>query len=101
MNYTVLTPFSGIVHLPVTLVLQIWHMKLKQLFTARSDRFYNLFEEVAKHLVDMSRLFQQVAYSKESRVDKTLIQQIEKLEHANDRVTHQLFLQLSRNFITP
>ena len=39
----------------------------------------------------------------ESDFDKraTFIVQLEDLEHANDELTHNLFTELGRNFITP
>lgn len=76
-------------------------MKWKQLFSAKSGSYYDLFDRVAGNLVTMARLLQQVAYNNESSINKDLLQKMEHLEHENDHATHDIYIQLSRNFITP
>ncbi len=63
--------------------------------------FYSLFEEVADTVSKMGKLLKAVV--KEPDYDKRAIltSQIEDLEHINDDLTHQIFTELGRNFITP
>lgn len=71
---------------------------LSRLFPS-GRRFYNLFEEVSGNLVIMGELFQQ--YMKEPAGRAVALARLEELEHANDDLTHKLFTELGRNFITP
>jgi predicted phosphate transport protein (TIGR00153 family) len=63
--------------------------------------FYDLFEKAADNVAKMGTLLRNVVG--ESDFDKrgTLIMQVEDLEHANDELTHNIFTELGRNFITP
>lgn len=63
--------------------------------------FYELFEKVADNAAKMGSLLRNVVG--ESDFDKrgALIIQMEDLEHANDELTHNIFTELGRNFITP
>lgn len=63
--------------------------------------FYELFEKVADNAAKMGTLLRSVVG--ESDFDKrgALIIQMEDLEHANDELTHNIFTELGRNFITP
>ncbi len=63
--------------------------------------FYTLFEQVVNTMGKMGKALKEVV--KEPDYDKRagLISQIEDLEHVNDDLTHQIFTELGRNFITP
>ena len=63
--------------------------------------FYTLFEQVADTVAKMGKVMKEVV--KEPDFDKrsVLIAQIEDLEHVNDDLTHKIFTELGRNFITP
>lgn len=63
--------------------------------------FYTLFEQVADTMAKMGKMLKEVV--KEPNFDKRagLIAHIEDLEHVNDDLTHQIFTELGRNFITP
>ncbi len=72
-----------------------------KLFMPKDRIFYSLFEEVADTMADMGRLLKEVV--KEPDFDKraAVIAKIEDLEHVNDDLTHKIFTELGRNFITP
>ncbi len=72
-----------------------------KLFMPKNVKFYELFESVADNVAEMSNKL--VTVVNEPDFDKRghLITQIEDLEHANDNLTHKIFLELGRNFITP
>lgn len=63
--------------------------------------FYSLFEEVADNVSMMGRLMKEIV--KEPDFDKraAIISKVEDQEHVNDDLTHQIFTELGRNFITP
>ena len=72
-----------------------------KLFSPKNKVFYGLFEEVANngHLmaVKLAALIAETDYQKRQH----MIKPIEDLEHASDQLTHTIFTELGRNFITP
>ncbi|HWR34233.1 MAG TPA: DUF47 family protein [Chitinophagaceae bacterium] len=72
-----------------------------KIFMPKNKIFYELFEKVADNSAKMGILLRHVVG--ESDFDKrgALIMQVEDLEHANDELTHNIFTELGRNFITP
>lgn len=70
------------------------------LLSFSGQKFYKLFDKVAVNLNDMGSTYLQAIYDNEHMLDTHLLQ-LEAIEHANDEVTHQLFIELGRNFITP
>jgi uncharacterized protein Yka (UPF0111/DUF47 family) len=72
-----------------------------KIFMPKDRVFYTLFEKVADTMAKMGKVLKEVV--KEPDFDKRagLIAQIEDLEHVNDDLTHQIFTELGRNFITP
>ena len=72
-----------------------------KIFMPKNRVFFGLFEKVADNVAQMGNVMKQVVA--ETDVDKraSLIKQIEDLEHANDELTHSIFTELGRNFITP
>lgn len=74
---------------------------LLKIFTPKNKIFYELFEEVVGNVAILSDKLR--ALVAESDFDKraAMITQMEDLEHANDDLTHNIFTELGRNFITP
>lgn len=72
-----------------------------QYFVPRDRKFFPLFEQSVVNLSAMGeKLVEAVnAANPEERLAK--IKEIENLEHRGDEITHQIFLELSKNFITP
>ena len=71
-------------------------------FLLPKDRiFYQLFEEVAITTLEMSVLLKKMVNEREFERRAEILRQIEDLEHKNDDLTHKIFTELSRNFITP
>lgn len=72
-----------------------------KIFLPKDRVFFDLFESVAGNVALIgTRLKEMVA---ETDFDKraTILSQIEDLEHVNDDLTHRIFTELGRNFITP
>lgn len=75
-------------------------MGFLQLLLPRDRKFFPLFEQATENLVKASKvLVELVNTSPEKR--KELIKEIENLEHTGDNITHLIFNELGRNFITP
>ena len=72
-----------------------------KLFMPKDKVFYGLFEEVADNVSKMSKLLMTVVGEPDFDKRQQLISQIEDLEHACDELTHRIFTELGRNFITP
>ncbi|MDO6434042.1 DUF47 family protein [Flavitalea sp. BT771] len=72
-----------------------------QLFTPKDRVFYSLFEEVAEGVGRMGKLIKEVVAEPDFDKRAAIISQVEDQEHVNDDLTHRVFTELGRNFITP
>ena len=74
---------------------------LLKIFMPKNKIFYELFEKVADNAAKMGTLLRNVVGEADFDKRGALIIQMEDLEHANDELTHNIFTELGRNFITP
>lgn len=72
-----------------------------KVFMPKDRVFYSLFENVADNVQKMGELLKDVVSEPSYDKRSPLILQLEDLEHANDDLTHKIFTELGRNFITP
>lgn len=72
-----------------------------QFFTPKDKVFYSLFEDVAQNVAAMGKLMKDVVSEPDFDKRAAIIKKLEDLEHANDNLTHQIFTELGKNFITP
>jgi uncharacterized protein Yka (UPF0111/DUF47 family) len=72
-----------------------------RLLAPKNKIFYELFEKSADNVKSMGYLLSQVISEPDFDKRQGLISQMEDVEHANDELTHLLFTELGRNFITP
>ncbi|MBC7948508.1 MAG: DUF47 domain-containing protein [Chitinophagaceae bacterium] len=72
-----------------------------QIFLPKNRIFFDLFEKVADNGAKMGSILKEVVAETDFDKRSSLISQIEDLEHANDELTHSIFTELGRNFITP
>ena len=72
-----------------------------KIFMPKNKIFYELFEKVADNAAKMGGLLRDIIAEPDFDKRASLILQVEDLEHANDELTHNVFTELSRNFITP
>jgi uncharacterized protein Yka (UPF0111/DUF47 family) len=72
-----------------------------KLFLPKDKIFYKLFEEVSVTSLEMAVLLKQMVNEQSFEERVKILSQIENLEHKNDDLTHKIFTELSRNFITP
>ena len=72
-----------------------------QRFLPKDKVFYSLFEEVAEGVARMGELLKEVVREPDFDKRASVILELERQEHVNDDLTHQIFTELGRNFITP
>jgi len=70
-------------------------------FLPKDKVFYDLFEEASGNLQKIAELLVAVVQEPDYNERQALIDQMRDLEHANDTVTHTIFIELGKNFITP
>lgn len=63
--------------------------------------FFPLFEQAASNVVSMSTILVEAVNSVNPATREELFRQIDKLENKGDELTHQIYLELGKNFITP
>ncbi len=72
-----------------------------KIFQPKDRIFYGLFENVVDTVMVMAKKLNELVHEPDFDKRASIIIQIESLEHDNDKLTHQIFLELGRNFITP
>lgn len=72
-----------------------------KLFSPKDKVFYGLFEEVANNSAIMAQHLTTFVHEGDYAKRAAMMKPIEDLEHANDELTHKIFTELGRNFITP
>ena len=72
-----------------------------KIFMPKNKIFYELFEKIADNAAKMGSLLRAIVAEPDFDKRASLILQVEDLEHANDELTHNVFTELGRNFITP
>lgn len=72
-----------------------------KIFMPKNKVFYELFEKVADNVALMGTKLKDIVAEQDFNKRAEIIKQIENLEHDNDDLTHSLFTELGRNFITP
>ena len=74
---------------------------IMKIFMPKDKVFYSLFEQVAETMAQMGHLLKDVVTEPDFDRRAAIIAKIEDLEHVNDDLTHKVFTELGRNFITP
>ncbi len=75
-------------------------MGILQYLLPKDRKFFPLFKQATENLVKGSKLLVELVNAPvEKRRD--LIKEIEHVEHTGDNITHMIFNELGRNFITP
>ncbi|MBX7225018.1 MAG: DUF47 family protein [Chitinophagales bacterium] len=73
---------------------------LLKLFQPKDKVFYGLFEQMTEHIVQASEKFVE-GMKAESEKRFEIHAQTKPIEHQADQVTHQIYVELGKNFITP
>lgn len=72
-----------------------------KLFQPKDKIFYELFEKVVINNSTLSKKLKELVYHGDFDERQNFLLQIESLEHDNDEITHTIFTELGKNFITP
>lgn len=70
-------------------------------FLPKDKVFYTLFEKASTNIEAAALKLKEMVHESDFNKRGSIIKEIEDLEHENDNLTHQIFIELSRNFITP
>lgn len=70
-------------------------------FVPKDKKFFPLFEQAGANLIEMAKTLNQTVNITDLEERSVLIKKIEDLEHKGDDITHQIHLELGKNFITP
>ncbi len=65
----------------------------------RGDKFFDLFEVSSKNMVIAAQTLKDLIYCWDC-VDQKL-EEMDRIEHQGDTITHEIMFQLNRSFITP
>jgi predicted phosphate transport protein (TIGR00153 family) len=68
-------------------------------FIPREEKFFGLFEDGARNMVKAAQQLKQLVDNWEDV--EAGVNEITKLEHEGDKITHQIMEQLHRTFVTP
>lgn len=63
--------------------------------------FFPLFEQAANNVVAIATVLVETVNSNNPATRDELYKQIDKLENIGDELTHQIYIELGKNFITP
>lgn len=74
---------------------------IMKIFVPKNKVFYELFENVAGNSLLMAGKLRDLVSEADFDKRASILTQIEDFEHANDELTHNIFTELGRNFITP
>ncbi len=72
-----------------------------KIFVPKNRVFYELFEKVAGNSLLMANKLKELVAEADFDRRASILTQIEDMEHTNDELTHNIFTELGRNFITP
>lgn len=72
-----------------------------QYFVPKDKKFFPLFEQAGSNLIDMAKLLKESVHTSDLQLRKNNSKLLEDLEHKGDNITHQIHLELGKNFITP
>jgi predicted phosphate transport protein (TIGR00153 family) len=75
-------------------------MGILQYLLPKDRKFFPLFKQATENLVRGSKVLVELVNAPEEK-RKELIHEIEQIEHTGDNITHMIFNELGRNFITP
>ena len=76
-------------------------MSILKFFLPKDKVFYTLFESASANLESLAVKLVEVVNESDYNKRAAIVKQMEDLEHENDKLTHTIFVELGKNFITP
>lgn len=74
---------------------------LLKFFLPKDKVFYSLFEQASQNLESIAGKLVKCVNEPDYNNRASIIKEMQDLEHQNDELTHIIFMELGRNFITP
>ncbi len=74
---------------------------LLKIFVPKDDSFFPLFEDGAHVLIQSADLLKQLMLTETIDQRAPIIKKIKSMEHQGDEITHKIYQQLNKSFITP
>lgn len=68
-------------------------------FLPQDTNFFDLFEKQVKYAVEAANYFKELV--SKNNIDDKSIENMHRIEHESDEVTHEIFERLNKTFITP
>lgn len=68
-------------------------------FLPKESNFFNLFEKQVAYAVEAAGYFKELV--SKNNIDEKSLENMHRLEHEGDEVTHEIFERLNKTFITP
>lgn len=75
--------------------------KFLQFLVPKDKKFFPLFHQLSQVLVEMAATLHEAANLKEAAERESLFAKIKKMEEKSEKITREINLELSRNFLTP
>ncbi len=72
-----------------------------QYFVPKDRKFFPLFEKASGNLINLGEALNELVHCNDLNRKAELTKNIEDFEHVGDDITHQIFLEMGKNFITP
>ncbi len=70
-------------------------------FLPQDKVFYSIFEDMGANLIKMATIYKDALNTESIMERNQKLLSLEQYEHINDHLTHTIFIELSKNFITP
>jgi predicted phosphate transport protein (TIGR00153 family) len=70
-------------------------------FLPKDKVFYSLFEKASDNLESIAQKLLTVVHEADYNKRAAIIEEMRDIEHQNDNITHEIFIELGKNFITP
>lgn len=70
-------------------------------FLPKDRMFYSLFEQTSQNLEAISGKLVRCVNESDFNKRAAIIKEMKDIEHQNDELTHRIFVELGKNFITP
>lgn len=72
-----------------------------KIFVPQDKKFFVLFDKAALNLSEAGKAMAKLVLANTKEERQHIFREIEKIEHIGDEITHEIFRELSKNFITP
>lgn len=70
-------------------------------FVPQDKVFYSIFEDMGSNLIKMAKIYKEALGEQSIQERNAKLLSLEQLEHLNDSLSHSVFIELGKNFITP